>query len=143
MLGTNPGEKDIMARLREIEGITFMEGTYTETGFEPTVDENTLFAPYALVSFGGFYPGFENGIVGSHLDTHRATFSIYVVAPFDSIAREFRDEIRNKMMVNFRPTDGSALRPNTGYSFTDGDLGFNRYVQVVGFSYKFNLSNDE
>lgn len=143
MLGTSAGERDIMNRLSEIEGITFMEGTYTETSFEPETDENKLFAPYALVAFGGFYPGFENGIVGSHLDTHRATFSIYVVAPFDSTAREFRDDIRNKLMVDFRPTDGTQLRPNTGYSFTDGDLGFNRYVQVVGFSYKFNMHNDE
>lgn len=143
MLATTPGEKDIMARLREIEGIEFMRGTYTETGFEPETDENGLFAPYALVAFGGFYGGFENGIVGSHLDTHRATFSIYVVAPFDEIASEFRDDIRNKMMVNFVPTDGTALRPNTGYSFTDGDLGYSRYVQVVGFTYKFNMSNEE
>lgn len=139
MLSTNPGERDIMNKLSEIEGIEFMRGAYTETGFKPDVDDNGLFAPYALVSFGGFYPGFENGIVGNQYDTHRATFSIYIVAPDDDLASEFRDDVRGKMMINFRPTDGSALKANTGYSFVDGDLGYNRYVQVVGFSYKFNL----
>lgn len=138
-LNTNPGELDILARMREIEGIDVMPGVYTEDSFVPELDANKQFTPYALVAFGGFYPGFDNGIVGYHKDSHRATFSVYVVAPFDGVARTMRDQIREKLMVDFRPTDGSALRPNTGYSFVDSDLGYHRYVQVVGFTYVFNL----
>ena len=62
-----------------------------------------------------------------------------MAAPFDAVARQVKDRVK-ELLVGFRPTDGSALRINTGYAFTDADLGYNRYVQVIGFSYQYNLS---
>lgn len=136
------GENDIMTQLRTITGVDVMEGEYAGSGYIPTLDTNKLFKPYMLVKFnGGFSNPQDNGIVGSWLDTYRITFSVYVVAPDDNVARVLRDQVRGKMInATFKPTDGSALGPIGGVSFVDSDLGYNRYVHNIGFKYYANLS---
>lgn len=139
-LTTLTGEKEVMALLRTIPNVTWQEGSYLEDGYSPEANEDGLFEPYALVEFGGSYEfTADNGLAGPRWDTQRATFTIYMAAPFDAVARQVKDRVK-ELLVGFRPTDGSALRINTGYAFTDADLGYNRYVQVIGFSYQYNLS---
>lgn len=140
MLGTVTGEDDIVLKLKELAGIDVMEGDYTDDSFLPVVDENKLFKPYMLVKFNGAFQVYENGICGPEKDTQRATFTVYIVSPDDRVTREYRDKVREKMLTNFRPTDGSSLRPGNSYSFTDPDLGYHRYVHALAFSYLFNLS---
>lgn len=130
-----------MARLAEIKGVEWQRGTYLEDGYSPVVDGQGLFKPYALVQFGGTYEYTrDNGLAGPRWDTQRATFTIYIVSPFDEVSQEVKDKVKDKL-VGFRPADGSALTINTGYAFVDADLGYNRYVQVIGFNYLYNLSN--
>lgn len=133
-------EIDIINKVKTIPGIDVIEGEYTPDGYKPTVDANNLFVPYVLLKFNGGFPAYDNGIVSPDLDTQRATFSAYVVAPNDRTARAIRDQIRVAMLTNFIPTDASMLRPTSGFSFVDSDLGYNRYVHNIGFSYYFNLS---
>lgn len=130
-----------MDKLRaDIKNVQFRRGAYLDDGFEPQADPNGIFDPYVLVTFGGSYEyPRDNGLAGPRADTQRATFTMYIVAPYDEVAQQVKDRVRESL-VGFRPTDASALVINTGYSFTDADLNFNRYVQVVGFSYLFNLS---
>lgn len=140
-LSTVAGEDDIIAKLRTIEGVDVIEGEYTQDSWNPQVDPvNKMFAPYLLVKFNGGFPAYENGICGPEKDTQRATFSVFVVSPDDRKTREYRDRVRELMLTDFRPTDGSSLRPTGGYSFIDADLGYHRYVSNVGFSYMTNLS---
>lgn len=139
-LGTYTGELDILAKVREIPGLDVMEGDYVDDSYLPSVDANKLFKPYALVKFHGSFQAYDNGIVGPDKDTQRATFTVYVVSPDDATTRKLRDQVRVKMLTNFRPTDGSSLRPGNAYSFTDPDLGYHRYVHALAFSYQFNLS---
>lgn len=141
MLSTVPGEDNIVTRIKEIEGVDVMESDYTDDSYLPDVDDTTkLFKPYILVKFNGGFQQYDNGICGPEKDTQRATFTVYIVSPDDRITREFRDQVREKMLTNFRPTDGSSLRPGNSYSFVDPDLGYHRYVHALAFSYLFNLS---
>jgi len=140
MLNTLPGEIDIVNKLKEILGIDVMEGDYVDDGYIPVVDANKLFKPYMLVKFNGSFQQYDNGIAGPELDTQRATFTVYAVSPDDRTTRALRDQVRVKMLTNFRPTDGGSLRPGNAYSFVDPDLGFHRYVHALSFSYTFNLS---
>lgn len=139
-LNTLPGEDDIVAKLRTIAGVDVMEGEYASDSFVPTVDANKMFVPYMLVKFFPAFPGYDDGICGPEKDTLRATFGVYVVSPDDNTTRSFVGQVREKMLTNFRPTDGSSLKPTGGYSFVDSDLGYNRYVSNIGFSYMTNLS---
>lgn len=140
MLNTLAGEDNIVDKLKEIEGIDVMEGDYVDDSYVPVVDDNKLFKPYMLVKFNGSFQQYDNGIVGPELDTQRATFTVYVVSPDDRVTRSIRDQVRVKMLTNFRPTDGGSLRPGNAYSFVDPDLGYHRYVHALSFSYTFNLS---
>ena len=141
-LATLPGEDDIMARLRNsLPNVHVARGEYLEDSYEPKVDENGMFSPYVLVAFGGNFEFTREGsIVGARWDTQVATFTIYVVTPSPRECSRIRDIIREKLSVDFRPTDGGPVTVNTGYSFTDSDLGYHRYVQAIGFRYLFNLS---
>lgn len=139
-LGTAAGELDIVNKIKEVPGIDVIEGEYTPDSYIPVTDANKMFVPYALIKFNGAFPWNDNGIVGPQYDTLRASFSVYVVAPTDRVARSIRDQVRIKLLTNFHPTDGSLLSNSTGLSFIDSDLGYNRYVHNVGFSYLFNLS---
>lgn len=139
-LATTPGEDAIVARLKTIEGIDVMESDYIDDSYLPTVDENNMFVPYMLVKFNGGFQAYDNGICGPEKDTQRATFTVYVVTPDDRTTREYRDKVREKMLTNFRPTDGSSLRPGNSFSFVDPDAGYHRYVHSLSFSYLFNLS---
>lgn len=139
-LATTPGEDDIIAKLKTIPGVDVMPGDYVEDSYLPKVDANKLFKPYMLVKFNGGFQAYDNGIVGPEKDTQRATFTVYVVSPDDKVTRQIRDQVREKMLTNFRPTDGSSLRPGNSYSFVDPDLGYHRYVQAIAFTYQFNLS---
>lgn len=134
------GEDDIVARLKTIPGIVVIEGEYTPDSFKPTVDASGLFTPYILLKVDPATQAFDNGIADPSWDTQRAGIQIFIVSPDDRLTRSLRDQVREKLLVNFRPTDGSFLRPRGGYSFIDPDLGYHRYVQVVGFTYMFNLS---
>jgi hypothetical protein len=129
-----------MNRIRTVPGIDVIEGEYTPDSFKPKTDANGMFDPYVLVKFNGDFPAHENGIVGPDKDTQRASFSIYVVAPDDRIARDIRNQIRVVLLTNFAPTDGSSLRATGGYSFVDSDLGYQRYAHNAAFSYLRNLS---
>lgn len=139
-LSSGPGELDIFNKIKEVPGIDVQEGEYTADSYSPVVDANKMFKPYALIKFNGAFPWNDSGIVGPQYDTLRASFSVYVVSPSDRVSRSIRDQIRVKLMTGFRPTDGSLLNNTSGLSFIDSDLGYNRYVHVVGFSYLFNLS---
>lgn len=139
-LGTTPGETDITNKLKTIDKVDVMEGDYTDDSYLPDVDANGLFKPYILVKFNGSLQEYDNGIVGPEKDTQRATFTVFVVSPDDRVSRILRDQVREKMLTNFRPTDGSFLRPGNAYSFVDPELGYHRYVHALAYSYKFNLS---
>lgn len=140
-LHQRPGHDDIVARLKTIQGVDVMEGEYANDSYQPPLDTTTkMFPPYLLVKFNGGFPTYDNGIVGYDKDTQRTTFSVYVVSPSDRVTRDFVDKVRVALMVDFRPRDGSALRPTGGYSFADADLGYNRYVHNIGFAYLTNLS---
>lgn len=139
-LGTSAGEVDIFNRLDAIEGVDVMEGDYTDDSYLPDVDENKLFKPYILVKFNGAFQAYDNGICGPEKDTQRATFTVYVVSPEDRVTRMFRDQVRETLLTNFRPTDGGPLRPGNSFSFVDPDLGYHRYVHALAFTYLFNLS---
>jgi len=139
-LASVTGEDQIVIKLKEIVGVDVIEGEYTQDSYVPVVDANKMFKPYLLVKFNGGFPAYDNGIVGPEKDTQRATFSVYIVSPVDRVTRTLRDQVREKMLTNFAPTDGSSLRPTGGFSFIDADLGYHRYVSNVGFSYNFNLS---
>lgn len=134
------GEDTIIAKVKEITGVDVMEGDYTEDGYKPQVDANKMFKPYMLIKFNGGFPAYDNGICGPEKDTQRATITIYVVSPDARTTRVLRDQVRQKMLTSFTPTDGSSLRPGNSFSFVDPDGGYHRYVQALSFSYMFNLS---
>lgn len=140
MLATLTGETDIVNKLKTIPGVDVMEGDYVDDSYQPVTDANKLFKPYMLVKFNGSFQNYDNGICGPEKDTQRATFTVYVVSPEDRVTRSIRDQVREKMLTNFRPTDGGSLRPGNAYSFVDPDLGYHRYVHALTFSYTFNLS---
>lgn len=139
-LASTQGEDDIIARIKEIAGVDVMESDYTDDSYVPKLDENKMFKPYILVKFNGGFPNYDNGICGPDKDSLRGTITIYVVSPGARATRVLRDQVREKMLTNFRPTDASHLRPGNSYSFVDPDLGYHRYVQALSFSYEFNLS---
>lgn len=135
-----PGEDAVIARLKTIPGVDVFEGEYTPDSYIPAVDANNMFKPYMLVKFSGAFQTYDHGICGPEKDTLRNTFSVYVVSPDDRTTRKLRDQVREKMLTNFRPTDAGPLRPTGGFSFVDSDLGYNRYAHNIGFAYIFNLS---
>jgi len=139
-LNTLPGEDDIVAKLREIPGVDVIEGEYTPDSYTPVTDTNKMFRPYLTVKFNGAFPHYDGGILGPDKDVQRASFSVFITSPDDRVSRDIRNQVREKMLTNFRPTDGSSLRPAGAYSFADTDLGYNRYTHNIGFSYLFNLS---
>lgn len=139
-LSMTPGQDDIVAKLKEIQGVDVMEGEYTDDSYVPVVDDNKLFRPYILT---GFFPAtmtVDNGIAQPEKDTQRATIEVFVVSPDDRLTRVLADQAREKLLISFRPTDSSFLRAKGGYKFVDPDLGYHRYVQVLSFTYTFNLS---
>ena len=140
-LSQTPGENDIVAKLKTIPGVDVMEGEYVNDSYIPVVDPITkLFKPYILVTFDPANESYDNGIADPALDTQRARMLVFVVSPDDNLTRQLRDQVRLKLLQNFRPTDGSYLRAKGGYRFVDPDLGFHRYVQALYFGYTFNLS---
>lgn len=140
-LQQKPGEDDIVAVLRTIQGVDVIEDEYTEDSYVPKVDATTgMFLPYITVKFDGATSTFDNGIADPSWDTQRGGVQIFVVSPQPSVTRDLRDQVRVKLLKDFRPTDGSYLKSRGGFSFVDPDLGYHRYVQVIGFSYTFNLS---
>lgn len=141
-LETLPAEDAILAKLKtELPHVYVDRGTYLEDSVIPKSDEDGMFQPYVLVAFGGNYAyGGDSSIIGPRWDTQRATLTMYIVAPTDRVATQIKDKIRAALLTDFRMPDAGAMRVNTGYSFVDTDLGYNRYVQVIGFAYLFNLS---
>ena len=139
-LATLAGEIDIINKLKEIPGVDVMEGDYVDDSYLPEVDSNKLFKPYILVKFNGSFQEYDNGICGPDKDTQRATITVYCVSPEDRVTRTIRDQVRVKMLTNFRPTDGGPLRPGNAFSFVDPDLGYHRYVHALAYTYTFNLS---
>jgi len=135
-----PGEDSIVSRLKTIPGVDVIEGEYTEDSWKPDVDENELFKPYILVAFYPSRSGFDNGLAEPHKDTERATFDVFIVSPNDRLTRDIRDQVKDVLFEDFRPIDGSYIRPKGGYKFVDPDLGYHRYVQVLSLTYTFNLS---
>lgn len=140
-LSSVPAEDAITLRLKDMEGIDVYEGDYLDDGIKPDVDkESGFFVPYALIKYQGSTETADNGLGGPDKDMQRATFSVYLVTPQDRLTRQYRDEVRKLMLTDFRPPDSSSLKPNGGYSFTDTDLGYSRYVHVIGFRFFHNLS---
>lgn len=140
-LEQKPGEDDIITALRAIPGVDVIEDEYTEDSYVPKIDTDTgLFLPYITVKFDVATATFDNGIADPSWDTQRAGVQVFVVSPLASVTRNIRDQVRVALLKDFRPTDGSYLKSRGGYSFVDADLGYHRYVQVLGFSYTFNLS---
>lgn len=134
------GEEDILTRLKEIPGVDVMDGDYVEDSYVPKLDANKLFKPYILVSFSPGNYGFDPGIADPSWDTQRAQFDVFVVSPSARLTRDLRDQVREKLLVSFRPTDASYIKSGGGYKFVDADLGYHRYVQVPQFTYTFNLA---
>lgn len=140
-LDSLPGEDDIVARLKTIPGVDVIEGEYLSDSYKPVTDSNGMFKPYMTVKFSGAFQAFDNGIVGAWQDTQRNTFGVYVVSPDDRTTRILRNQVREKMLSSdFVPTDGSHLTPSSAMSFVDSDLGYNRYVHYITFTYLFNLT---
>lgn len=136
------GQDEIVNVLKTIPNVEVFEGDYIPEGTYVDADpDSKMFKPHLIVSFQGEYDvsSNEKGIIGPRFDPSRATFRVYCVAPFDRDARRLKDLMRNKI-VGFTPTDGSHVMVTTGYSFTDADLGYFRYVHAVGFQYKANMN---
>jgi hypothetical protein len=134
------GEDDITTRIKTVPGIDVLEGEYLPDSFVPETDDNGLFVPYVTIKFNGSFPANDNGIVGPEKDTQRISVSIYVVAPDSRVSRNIRDQITATLLTDFKPTDGSSLRPAGSLSFIDVSLGYKRYVSQLNFSYYANLS---
>lgn len=135
------GEDDIIAKIRELTDLDVFEGEYTPDGYKPELDpESKLFAPYITVKFHPAISGNDPGIADPAWDTQRGSFTVFVVSPDDRTTREIRDRVRVKLLKDFRPEDGSRIRVRGGFSFTDPDVGYHRYVQANEYTYVFNLS---
>lgn len=134
------GEDDIIAKVKTIPGVDVMESDYVDDGYVPVLDANKMFKPYMLIKFNGGFPAYDNGICGPEKDTQRASITVYVVTPDARTTRLLKDQVREKLLTNFRPGDGSSLKAGNSYSFVDTDIGYHRYVHAVSFSYTFNLS---
>lgn len=140
-LTQTPGEDNIIDKLKEIPGVDVLEGEYTPDGYKPAVDPFTkLFKPYFTVKFHPAIQFFDHGIADPSWDTQRASFSVFVVSPDDRLTRTLRDQVRVKLLKDFRPTDGGYIETRGGFAFIDPDLGYHRYVQALEFTYLFNLS---
>lgn len=141
MLTISDGENDIVDKLKEISNVDVMSGDYLLDSFVPKADSKGLFRPYIIVKFSGTYSTWDNGICGADKDTLRNTATIYCVTPTDNESRKLRDIVRQKLLVGFVPRDSSALRQVSGYSFTDADLGYHRYIQANLYQYTTNLGS--
>lgn len=139
-LSQAPGQKDIINRLKTIPGVSVHVGEYIQDSFAPNETKEGLFQPYVTVKFAGSFPTNDSGIVSPRLDTMRATFNVFTVAPDDMTSLELMDLVRDKL-VGYTPTDGGQIREYSGYSFVDADLGYHRYVHNAGFHYTHNLNS--
>lgn len=130
-----------MARLREIEGVDILEGEYSPDSYKPALDpDSKLFAPYVTVKFHPAINGTDPGIADPAWDTQRASFTTFIVSPRDNETRRLRDMVKEKLLKDFSPTDGSRIRIRGGFAFTDPDVGYHRYVQAIEYTYLFNLA---
>jgi hypothetical protein len=131
--------EDIITQLETIPGVDVYRGQYLTDGAVPQMTEDGLFPPYITIVFGASYAGYSRGIVSERLNTLRTTVTVYVVSPSDSITLDFIDQVNDKML-GFVPTDGTELKAYGGYDYVDADLGVNRYVHSLVFTYQTNMS---
>lgn len=134
-----PKLREIFSRLNtEVKGVDFMMGDYVLDSYIPERDANGLFKPYALCKIHTAYETADNGICEKDKDPLEGSFSFYVVTPDGWITQETVDAIRAALRGK-RFTDTGPLKASGGYSFSDSDLGFIRYVQNIGFTFMYNL----
>lgn len=138
--------QDITPKMREIfsllkanvPGVDIMMGDYVMDSYIPETDEDGLFTPYALCKIHTSYETGDNGICEKSDDPLRGSFSFYVVSPDGWVTSELTDDFRTALRGK-RFTDTDALVASGGYSFTDTDMGYARYVQNIGFTFTYNL----
>lgn len=136
-----PALREIVAALKAaMPGVDFMVGDYVMDSYVPKVDADGLFRPYCLLKVHTSYETADNGICEKDADPLKASFSLYMVAPDGWVVQELADEIRATLRGK-RFTDTDALLVSGGYSFVDADLGYHRYVQNIGFTFRHNLAN--
>jgi hypothetical protein len=134
-----PGQDAIIAQLKTIVGANVYQGQYVTDGAIPPIDAQGLFEPYITTIFGATYRGHEPGIVSERYNSMNTTVTVYCASPDDRLTRSFIDDVRDKL-IGFIPTDCTELKPNGGYIYVDADLGVNRYVHAVVFSYTTNMT---
>lgn len=135
----SPILKAIFSALKtKFGGVSFMMGDYVMDSFVPTVDSNGLFKPYVLCKVHTSYETKDNGICGKEKDPLQGSFSFYVVSPDGWVTQELTDSIREELRGK-RFASSDSLLVSGGYSFVDADLGYHRYVQNVGFTFRYNL----
>lgn len=134
-----PKLQAVFSKLKtDVPGVDFMMGDYVMDSYVPKVDTNGLFKPYALCKVHTAYETLDNGICEKSKDPLQGAISFYVVTPDGWITQEITDKIRVSLRGS-RFTDTDAFKVSGGYSFSDSDLGFIRYVQNIGFEFKYNL----
>lgn len=137
--GITPALREIFAALRQrLPHVDFMMGDYVMDSYVPKADANGLFKPYVLCKVHTSYETADNGLCGKDKDPLKASFSFYVVTPDGWVTQEVTDTIRIALRGR-RFTGTDALLVSGGYSFADADLGFHRYAQNIGFTFRHNL----
>lgn len=122
-----------------VKNVDVMMGDYTMDSYIPKVDGNGLFSPYILCKVHTSYETSDNGIVGKDKDPLQGSFSFYIVTPDGWATQKLTDLVRTTLRGK-RFAGSDALTVSGGYSFVDPDLGFHRYVQNIGFTFKYNLA---
>ena len=134
-----PAMEDIFAELKTVlPHVDIMMGDYVMDSYVPTVDTNGLFKPYILCKVHTAYETADNGICEKSADPLQGNFSLFIVTPDGWVTQKLTDEVRVALRGK-RFTDTDMLLVSGGYSFVDPDLGFHRYVQNIGFSFRYNL----
>ena len=109
--------------------------------YKPERDANDLFRPYVLCKINTSYETGDNGICERSKDPLQGSFSFYVVSPDAWVTLDITDTIRTTLRGR-RFTDTSDLKVQGGYTFSDSDLGFIRYIHNIGFVFNYNLGGN-
>ena len=134
-----PKLEEIFTALRTaLPHVDIMMGDYVMDSWVPTVDSNGLFKPYILCKVHTAYETTDNGICEKSEDPLQGSFSLYIVSPDGWVTQQIADTVRVTLRGR-RFTDTDYLVASGGYSFGDADLGYTRYAQNVGFTFRYNL----
>lgn len=133
--------RKVFARIQaQLPKVKLMMGDYALDSFVPVTDAAGLFAPYILCKVHTSYETADNGLCGKAEDPLQGSFSLYVVSPDGWVTQELTDKIRATLR-GVRLTGTDEFLASGGYSFVDADLGYHRYVQNIGFKFRYNLGS--